>query len=226
MAQSINSSGDTLKAEACVNVVLPCNVQGAIVLADSATSLPLNTTYTGKTFIVQGHFFVTDSLQLINCHVYCYAGAQIVVTGTGSLLLNNTIIEGCTRMWRGIVLTHRALLWVAEQSIVRDAEIGITALDGASYWIKKSEVVDCVRSIFTPANTSGNNVQAVIDESGFGLKAAAFKQDFSGQAAHDTLPRACIEVYDVVMNLNSLHKENLFYNSNWGIYAVRSALMV
>jgi hypothetical protein len=148
------------------------------------------------------------------------------VVGGGVLSLYGTTIEACIDMWRGVTLEKNSKLVMSESSIIRDAENGITALNGSVYDMRDSRVVDCVRSIYTPPLTGGNNIQASIDGCKFGLYATAFKPDYTGQPAHESLPRACIEVNDVVMNIVGKQHRNEFYNSNWGIYAKRSVMLV
>jgi len=58
------------------------------------------------------------------------------------------------------------------------------------------------------------------------MQSQNFKPDYAGQPAHESLPRACIEVYDVVMTIEGKANRNEFYNSNWGIYAHRSYVVV
>jgi len=211
----------------CVEVVSPCaNIPNSITLADSSFSLPMNSNYSNTTFVVQGRFYINDNLTLINCHIYTYPAAQIIVLSGGTFSLYGTTVEACTQMWQGIQLQKNSTLIMSENSIVRDAENGITALHGSAYQLKDSRVIDCVRSIYVPQQSGMNNVQAAVDGCKFGLYASTFKPDYAGQPAHESLPRACIEVYDVVMTIEGKANRNEFYNSNWGIYAHRSYVVV
>ncbi|OQB59140.1 MAG: hypothetical protein BWX95_02679 [Bacteroidetes bacterium ADurb.Bin141] len=211
----------------CVEVVSPCaNIPNSITLADSSFSLPMNSNYSNTTFVVQGRFYINDNLTLINCHIYTYPAAQIIVLSGGTFSLYGTTVEACTQMWQGIQLQKNSTLIMSENSIVRDAENGITALHGSAYQLKDSRVIDCVRSIYVPQQSGMNNVQAAVDGCKFGLYASTFKPDYAGQPAHESLHRACIEVYDVVMTIEGKANRNEFYNSNWGIYAHRSYVVV
>ncbi|MBX3107015.1 MAG: T9SS type A sorting domain-containing protein [Bacteroidetes bacterium] len=227
VATVTSPANTTWQDSVCVEVVSPCaNIPNSITLADSSFSLPMNSNYSNTTFVVQGRFYINDNLTLINCHIYTYPAAQIIVLSGGTFSLYGTTVEACTQMWQGIQLRKNSTLIMSENSIVRDAENGITALHGSAYQLKDSRVIDCVRSIYVPQQSGMNNVQAAVDGCKFGLYASTFKPDYAGQPAHESLPRACIEVYDVVMTIEGKANRNEFYNSNWGIYAHRSYVVV
>ena len=217
--------GTTWQDSVCVSVVNVCNVPNAITLPDSSFSLPLNNSYSNSNFVLQGRFYVDDTLTLINCHVYAYPGAQIIVLPTGLLTLDGTTIEGCTQMWRGVRLNKNAKIIMRENSIIMDADTGITALHGSAFDLRFSSVINCIVGIAVPKQMGMNNVQGYVNGCKFGLYATAFKPDYAGQNAHHALPRSCMEFNDVVMTIGD-KDTNEFRNSNWGIYSLRSDLTV
>ncbi|HNG85164.1 MAG TPA: hypothetical protein PLX94_11355 [Bacteroidia bacterium] len=223
---SVTSPANTVwKDSVCVSVINVCNVPNAQQIADSSFSLPMSASYSNASFVLHGRFYVDDTLTLINCHVYAYPGAQIIVLPTGLLTLDGTTIEGCTQMWRGVRLNKNAKIIMRENSIIMDADTGITALHGSAFDLRFSSVINCIVGIAVPKQMGMNNVQGYVNGCKFGLYATAFKPDFSGQNAHHALPRSCMEFNDVVMTIGD-KDTNEFRNSNWGIYSLRSDLTV
>jgi hypothetical protein len=216
--------GTTWKDSVCVTVINVCNVPNAQQIADSSFSLPMSASYSNVSFVLHGRFYVNDTLILTNCSVYAYPAAQIIVLTGGALILQGTTITACTQMWKGIMLNDKSRLVMTEQSLVADADIGIQAMNGSSFFLLGSSVTDCVRSIFVPQQSNGlNNVQGYVNDCRFGLYATAFKPDYTGQPPHHAMPRAGMEFNDVVMTIGD-YQYNEFRNCNWGIY--RSALHV
>jgi hypothetical protein len=186
----------------------------------------MSASYSNVSFVLHGRFYVNDTLILTNCSVYAYPAAQIIVLTGGALILQGTTITACTQMWKGIMLNDKSRLVMTEQSLVADADIGIQAMNGSSFFLLGSSVTDCVRSIFVPQQSNGlNNVQGYVNDCRFGLYATAFKPDYTGQPPHHAMPRAGMEFNDVVMTIGD-YQYNEFRNCNWGIYAVRSMLKV
>ncbi len=217
--------GTTWKDSVCVTVINVCNVPNAQQIADSSFSLPMSASYSNVSFVLHGRFYVNDTLILTNCSVYAYPGAQIIVLPTGLLTLDGTTIEGCTQMWRGVRLNKNAKIIMRENSSIMDADTGITALHGAAFDLRFSSVINCVVGIAVPKQSGINNVQGYVNGCKFGLYAAAFKPDYTGQNAHHAIPRSCIEINDVVMTIGD-KDTNEFRNSNWGVYAMRSDLTI
>ena len=226
VASVTSPMGTTWKDSVCVTVINVCNVPNAQQIADSSFSLPMSASYSNASFVLHGRFYVNDTLILTNCSVYAYPAAQIIVLTGGALILQGTSITACTQMWKGIMLNDKSRLVMTEQSLVADADIGIQAMNGSSFFLLGSRVTDCVRSIFVPQQSNGlNNVQGYVNDCRFGLYATAFKPDYTGQPPHHAMPRAGMEFNDVVMTIGD-YQYNEFRNCNWGIYAVRSMLKV
>ncbi len=226
VASVTSPMGTTWKDSVCVTVINVCNVPNAQQIADSSFSLPMSASYSNVSFVLHGRFYVNDTLILTNCSVYAYPAAQIIVLTGGALILQGTTITACTQMWKGIMLNDKSRLVMTEQSLVADADIGIQAMNGSSFFLLGSSVTDCVRSIFVPQQSNGlNNVQGYVNDCRFGLYATAFKPDYTGQPPHHAMPRAGMEFNDVVMTIGD-YQYNEFRNCNWGIYAVRSMLKV
>ena len=226
VASVTSPMGTTWKDSVCVTVINVCNVPNAQQIADSSFSLPMSASYSNVSFVLHGRFYVNDTLILTNCSVYAYPAAQIIVLTGGALILQGTSITACTQMWKGIMLNDKSRLVMTEQSLVADADIGIQAMNGSSFFLLGSSVTDCVRSIFVPQQSNGlNNVQGYVNDCRFGLYATAFKPDYTGQPPHHAMPRAGMEFNDVVMTIGD-YQYNEFRNCNWGIYAVRSMLKV
>ncbi len=226
VASVTSPMGTTWKDSVCVTVINVCNVPNAQQIADSSFSLPMSASYSNASFVLHGRFYVNDTLILTNCSVYAYPAAQIIVLTGGALILQGTSITACTQMWKGIMLNDKSRLVMTEQSLVADADIGIQAMNGSSFFLLGSSVTDCVRSIFVPQQSNGlNNIQGYVNDCNFGLYATAFKPDYTGQPPHHAMPRAGMEFNDVVMTIGD-YQYNEFRNCNWGIYAVRSMLKV
>jgi hypothetical protein len=160
--------------------------------------------------------------------VYTNAGAQITIVTNGNLILNNTIIQSCDTMWRGIEVNNEARLRVLNNSFIRDADIGITAHAGATITVDSSSILDCIRGIYNAPVSSGFvNISLAVSRSVIAKASAAFKPDYIGQPAHGTLPFAGMEVNNIVMTLGgSTGKVNEFYKLNNGLVAHNSIISV
>ncbi|MBE7509595.1 MAG: hypothetical protein HS118_05330 [Bacteroidia bacterium] len=100
VATVTSPANTTWQDSVCVEVVSPC-ANTDTTFADSTTFAGTDT-ITGESIFVAGTFFVNGALTLNNCMVYVNAGGQITVQGGGNLILNNTTIQSCDTMWRGI----------------------------------------------------------------------------------------------------------------------------
>ena len=213
----------------CVTVVepplRPCVTDTTIFWSNDTMSSTLLAGYVNKAIIITDTLVVNDSLCLQQCKVMTYAGAKIVVTATGKLVLNITVIEGCDSMWRGVYMNVSGKMWLKEQSRISDADVAIYANDKCELHVLKSALTNSVTGIYVPQKSSGNSTFIEIDGATFGLFAAAFKPNYVNQPAHFALPKAGMDVRDVTINITSVYT-NYFYNMTAGIVATRSDVVV
>ncbi len=228
----LTSGAAVYKDSVCVNVYSPCaNAQVRWLNGTYAknpiyaSSLP----YTNKSIYVEGLFYIDTVVTLNHCTVYTKAGAQIVVTSTGVLNLNNTTIQGCDTMWQGVAL-RRGKIQLTNGSIIKDANVGIYAENGSIVNIgTNSKVYDCVTGFFVPPLANSlNNITVSISNASFAMQATSFKPDYIGQPVHGTSPRAGIEVFGMPSltiggGVNTL---NSFSRLNNGIIAHNSVVIV
>ncbi len=229
---SVKSPANTTwKDSVCVTVLNTCSNTDT-TFADSTFSSPSTsgtTTINGKSILIAGRYYVNNTLNLIGCTVYTAAGAQIIVQSTGVLNQNNTTIQSCDTMWRGVSVT-RGKIYLTNASIIKDANMGIYAENNSTVSISSnSKVYDCVTGFFVPPLTNSlNNITVSISNATFAMQATAFKPDYIGQPAHGTLPRAGIEVYGMPAltiggGVNTL---NTFSRLNNGIIAHNSVVTI
>ncbi len=227
----IDAIGDTLTADTCVTVVEPCLPNADVIIYDSTYASQYNSTYNNQSIYIEGVFFVDiNPFTLNSCMVYTAPGAQIIIQTNASLILSQTTIEGCEKMWQGIYMDQKAGIAVIDSSVIRDANMAIEARERCALKVENSYIFDCVRGIYVPANAGGGfyNIFESITGNRFGMNAAAFKPDYASQPAHGSRPASCIELNDVIMQIGgtTVSSTNHFQNSNLGIACNRSVLRI
>ena len=217
----------TWKDSVCVVVIDPCTTTDT-TFADSTYSG--NATLSNLSVFVAGTYYVNGTLTLNNCMVYVNSGGQIVVQSNGVLNLNNTTIQSCDTMWRGINVLSKGKIYLTNNSELNDANIGIEAHDGSSVNIDNgSQILNCVTGLYIPPKSSGlNNVIVSISNTTFTMTSAVFKPDYIGQSLHGKLPKVGIEIYSVAGfilggNISSI---NTFNKLNTGMVAHNSTVTI
>ncbi|MBE7510760.1 MAG: hypothetical protein HS118_11340 [Bacteroidia bacterium] len=207
----------------CVNVINPCTTTDT-TFADSTYSG--TATLTSKSILVAGTYYVNGTLTLNNCMVYVNAGGQIIVQSNGNLILNNTIVQSCDTMWRGINVLSKGKIKL-NGSILRNADVGIYALDQSQVEILQSEIYDCVTGLKIPVHPGGgyNSIALKVDGSKFKMQSPNFKPDYAGQTPHGTLPKAGIDMTNMITTIGDANL-NEFEKLNTGIVAISSIVTV
>ncbi|MEZ5107926.1 MAG: T9SS type A sorting domain-containing protein [Bacteroidia bacterium] len=225
VATVTSPANTTWQDSVCVEVVSPC-ANTDTTFADSTYSD--KNVIANKSILIAGSYYINDSLTLNNCSVYVNPGVQITVLPGATFITNNTTIQSCDTMWRGITVKGDARLRMYNNTKLYDANDGITAAIGATVTVDSSGIFDCVRGIFAPPATSGFiNTSIKVARSSFGKLSTNFKPDYISQPAHGNLPRAGIEVNNVTMILGGdSGKVNEFYKMSSGIIAHNSILTV
>ncbi|MCB8931496.1 MAG: T9SS type A sorting domain-containing protein, partial [Bacteroidetes bacterium] len=214
----------TWQDSVCVEVVSPC-ANTDTTFADSTTFAGTDT-ITGESIFVAGTFFVNGTLVLNNCMVYVNAGGQIIVQSNGNLILNSTTIQSCDTMWRGINVLASGKLKL-NGSTLRDANTGIYAVHQSQVEILQSEIYDCVTGLMIPPRPSGgyNSIALKVDGSRFKMQAANFKPDYAGQTPHGSIPKAGIDMTNMITTIGATNL-NEFDKLNAGIVAKSSIVTV
>ncbi|HRF16397.1 MAG TPA: T9SS type A sorting domain-containing protein, partial [Bacteroidia bacterium] len=212
----------------CVNVLNTC-ANTDTTFADSTFSSPSTTgtsSINGKSILVAGRYYVRNTLNLNNCTVYTAAGAQIIVQNGGALTLNNTTIQACDTMWRGMVAQSGAMVYILNQTYIRDAAIGIFAENGTTITLDNSYIYDCVTGLFIPNKTNGyNNIILKVNGSEFKMQSNSLKPDYIGQVPHGATPKVGIEMGMMIATIGN-SALNYFGNLNTGIVAKSCHLTV
>jgi hypothetical protein len=224
VASVTSPMGTTWKDSVCVIVLNTC-ANTDTTFADSTFSG--TATINNKSIYVEGRFYVNNILNLNSCTVYTAAGAQIIVQNGGALTLNNTTLQACDTMWRGIEVLENGTVTL-NGSTIADAENGIL--------LRNKGVVKSVNSNFYD-NIIGINAQpelSLSDVYGFAhltvigttfTKVNGFKPSFMGQPAHGTVPLSGIWLNNMFCTIgDNLFNENYFSKMEFGIYSVNSHL--
>lgn len=229
-----NATGTTVTDSVCVTTYLPCSDSTTMLLNHNVYSTSLPNTFYTTNFYLKDTLFVNDTLQLFQCKMIVDSGAQIVVLDSGVFYLNETVIEGCTHMWRGVVM--RKLLSSSpliptmeldEESYIKDANIAIFAHDKSKIKSHYSYFHNNMKGIFVPqknGTTSVNGTQLEITRTVFAMIAPAFKNRYAGQNTSITIPHSGIELNDwagTIGSNSSISDKNQFINMNNGIIAYR-----
>jgi len=223
----ITTAGSTILADtACMEVLEPCVAFSSFTIPDSAYASSYGSSISNTTFFVSGIFFIDTSFTLNNCTVYTAAGAQIIVLPGDTLILNGTTIRGCLYMWQGVTLDTTAGLTLLNASQIRDADKGVFAGYNSTVDMVGSDILDCVTGIYTPPASGFVNTRVLVSSSRIGLNSSSFKPAYTGQPVHGVLPKAGIEVNNLVMTLGGTGVRNEFFKMNTGIVAHNSNLVV
>ncbi len=209
----------------CVEVVSPC--------ANTDTTFADSTTFAGTATLgamsiyVAGQYFVSGTLTLNNCMVYVGAGGQITVQGGGNLILNNTTIQSCDTMWRGVTVLANGVATL-NGSTIRDAENGILLQDGGVVKSANSYFYDNIIGINAQPELTLTDVygQAQLYVTGTVFAPlSGFKKDYQQQNAHGTVPLSGIWLNKMYCTIgDSLMQENDFSKMVYGIYSQNSNL--
>ncbi len=224
VASVTSPANTTWKDSVCVSVLNVC-ANTDTTFADSTFSG--TATISNQSIYVTNRFYVSGNLTLNNCTVYTAAGAQVIVQNAGVFTLNNTTIQACDTMWRGIEVLANGIV-TFNTSTIRDAENGIL--------LRNKGIVKSVNSNFYD-NIIGINAQPELAQSdvyGFAhltvvgttfIKANGFKASFIGQPTHGTVPLSGIWLNNMFCTIgDNIFNENYLSKMEFGIYSVNSHL--
>lgn len=226
-AQITTSQNVTLYDTACITVLDSCISFSSVVIPDSAMATTYGGGFNNTTVYVSGVFFIDTTFTLTNCTAYTSPKAQIIVLPDRQLIIDSaSVIMGCSSMWPGVILDTTAKVSMTNQSRLSDAHIGIFAGFNSTVDVVNSKIYDCVTGIYTPPATGMLNTQIKVRGSKIGMVSAAFKSDYPGQPAHGIIPKAGVEINNLVMTLGGTGQRNEFFKMNTGIIANNSNLVV
>jgi hypothetical protein len=226
-AQIITSQYDTLFDSACITVLDSCIAFSSVVIPDSAFATTYGAGFSNTSVYITGVFLIDSTFTLTNCTAYASSSAQIIVFPGQQLILDSaSIIMGCSSMWPGITLDTTAKVSLLNQSLVKDANDGIYAGYNSTVEVENSMIYDCVTGIYTPPASGFVNTQVKVRGSKIGMVSPLFKQDYPGQPSHGLMPKAGIEINNLVMTLGGSGQRNEFFKLNTGIVARNSNLIV
>lgn len=221
---SVTSPANTVwRDSVCVSVINVCTTTDT-TFADSTFSG--NATINNQSIFLANRFYINGNLTLNSCTVYTAAGAQLIVQNGGVLTLNNTTLQACDTMWRGVNVLANGKMFVQNNSKIKDADIGIFANDGTVITIDNCNIYDCVTGLFIPNKTNGyNNIMLKVNGSEFKMQSNNFKPDYIGQTPHGTLPKVGIEMGMMITTIGD-YAINYFDKLNNGVVAKSSLLTV
>jgi hypothetical protein len=202
-AMIITAANDTLTADTCVTVMFPCWQPGINIIQDSTFASALGTGgFSNSVVYIENRFYIDIDFIFSNCTVYVGAGGEIIVLNEFTLTLDSTIVTGCERMWKRILLQpNGATVYVINNSKIMDAHWGIYANDGTRFSVTDSDISECVYGIFVPPNQfhTVNYITATVEGSRFGLINGNMKGQYNGQPNDYSPngPKAGMELHDV-----------------------------
>ncbi|HQO87094.1 MAG TPA: T9SS type A sorting domain-containing protein, partial [Bacteroidia bacterium] len=219
VASVTSPMGTTWKDSVCVSVVSLCSTTDT-TFADSTFSG--NAIINNQSIFLANRFYINGNLTLNSCTVYTAAGAQLIVQNGGILTLNNTTLQACDTMWRGIEVLENGTT-ILNSSSIADAENGIL--------LRNKGIIKSVNSNFYD-NIIGINAQPELAQSDvYGLahltvtgtiftKVNGFKPDYIQQYAHGTVPYCGILLNKMFCTIGDDNQnENYFSKMIYGIYS-------
>ncbi|MDX2133975.1 MAG: right-handed parallel beta-helix repeat-containing protein [Saprospiraceae bacterium] len=82
-------------------------------------------------------------------------GAEIEISTAYFMGLDNTVLEGCDRMWRGITANTASQLRAVNNTVVRDAQYAIQALDKSYLHVEDCTFDQNYTGIYVPVSANG-----------------------------------------------------------------------
>ena len=224
----LTSGASVYKDSVCVTVIAPCWTPGTLTWANNTNSNTLASSYFQKNIIIHDTLTVSDSLLLAQCTVNMYAGAYInIIAPYGHLYLNQTVVQGCNFMWRGIKVSDYSRLTIKENSLVADGDTTIIASPKARITVATSTLRNFVFGIYLPPSTTGNTTLLYV--TGTTFEFTGFKNYYANQALHGVRPNGGMLLHDwtgVIGSNANTASTNHFYNLNSGIAAYNCLLTV
>jgi hypothetical protein len=172
--------------------------------------------------------FYEEYLVLDGNTLYIMEGVPFIVHDGATLVLNNCTLSANRNMWKGIVVESGATL-ILRNTIIRDAEYGIYAMDGSSFYIYDSQFIDNVVGIETETNHPAkfNTIDFTIFGTSFTTSAAGLKDLYPKQPPHGAKSKAGIVFNNMIGTIgNNIAAENIFSNMNCGIISNSSTLTI
>ncbi|MFZ4476431.1 MAG: PKD domain-containing protein [Saprospiraceae bacterium] len=122
----------------------------------SETNIPLSANLLlDACIIVNGRFIWDTDLQVNSSHFIMNEGSAIEIDGDKFMMLDNTVLEGCDHMWRGITANISSQFEAVNNTTIRDAQYAVTALDGSLLYIKGTIFDRNYTGIYVPPSTNG-----------------------------------------------------------------------
>ena len=122
----------------------------------SETNIPLSANLLlDACIIVNGRFIWDTDLQVNSSHFIMNEGSAIEIDGDKFMVLDNTVLEGCDHMWRGITANISSQFESVNNTTIRDAQYAVTALDGSLLYIKGTIFDRNYTGIYVPPSTNG-----------------------------------------------------------------------
>ncbi len=131
------------------------NPEFTAFLSDSSSNYPSG--WNSQSINISGDFYINSNSTITGSTLDIDSSARIYVQSGKTLTVSNSTLESCTSMWQGIMLANSSSsLIVQGGSIIRDAVIGIDAINDARVEIHGSSLVNNGMGIFLHDGTFSN----------------------------------------------------------------------
>ncbi|MFN0187904.1 MAG: T9SS type A sorting domain-containing protein, partial [Bacteroidia bacterium] len=220
---------DTLIDSACVTVGVACVDPNTIIFLNNDSSHNYLNTFSNASIYVEGLFTVDVDLELINCKVFMAAGAQIIISSSISLNIDDsTQIMGCDSMWQGILMEPGATIQVLNGSKINDANRAIQIDDECEVYLRNAEFYNNITGVYSAPNFGNVYNLGAFSVTGTTFSfSGSFLPNYTGQPSHGVSPFAGIDLTDVVVSIGESGSDpNHFLNMNFGIKGFRSSMEV
>jgi uncharacterized protein affecting Mg2+/Co2+ transport len=195
----------------------PCeNQQIHLCDQENISSAPY---FPGATMAIHGEVYIDQPTTLNGSDIKFDEGARLTVKSGVNLTLVNCTLSACSLSWHGIVLQDgSSSIYTNSNTIIKDAEIAITAINGAELNITESQFLNDNKGIFL---SNGNFSTSVFKGNIF---------DFG-----NTDPKATTAFAHIILeNLSgitigdntSVANANIFTHSYYGIKSFNSNCVV
>lgn len=192
-------TSNCLPSCSCINTSdnLGSSNQSITNIDDLFPNLPENTyaIWPSHCLNIQGKLIIDHPLRLTDVFVILDEGASIEIKSNEGLILENSFLGGCERLWRGITIESKGQL-TAISSIIEDAEYAIRAQNKSDFWLIGNIFNNNYVSIYLPNEGLGNPVVGPVTDA---IKANTFtsfgsiKEPYLGHPYYPAWPASSSE---------------------------------
>ncbi len=121
-----------------------------------STLLPFN--WSSDIVIIKGQLNIDVEQEIGNAEVYCMPGAAIHVLPDLDFRIFGSHFQGCSKLWKGIIIENNGFLKIDGESIIEDAEYAIHFKGDCEFYCVHSNFINNYVGIYAEPTTDLKNI--------------------------------------------------------------------